>query len=161
MSAEDINKIKSEAALQGWLGGSVESSLEKARAAVELEYHEESRRLRSIVQALEALSDRLLEREASVLAYIDNISAERSLSAPFDWILAKIQLAMLKRKGRRTEQALADARSNLNRLRERADARLALLVSEARSAYYDGGSLRELIGQQSKVGEEEWDELGI
>ena len=154
-----MNKTMSEAAVQGWFGGSIEPSLEKAKAKVELEYLEDSSAVGARVISLEMCSARLKEHEARVQAYIGSLMAERSLSTPFDWMLSKVQLAMLKRKRRPTEQALADARSGLGRLRERADAKLALLESEVRSAYIDGSRLRELTGQIGRVQKEVWNVL--
>lgn len=156
-----MNNPMSEAAMLGWHGGSVEPAVKKAEATVELEYLDNSSAAGARIFSLEMHSARLKERESTVQAYIGSLMAERGLSAPFDWVLAKVQLALLKRKGRRTEEALADARGDLGRLREWADARLELLVSEVKSAYNNGSGLREITRQPSKVGTEQWDELKV
>ncbi len=154
----NMDKIRSEAALLGWLGRSADSVAEMAKAKVELEYLERSAALRAIVSTLEARLDRMRKRSERKRERLNMLMAERSLSAPFEWMLGKMQLAFIVWRTRRLKRALDNARSELGQLREQASARITELENEIRLAYEQGKSLRELGTQDFKV-EEKYDVL--
>jgi len=159
MLDDSMDKIRSVAALAGFLGGSVDSVMDRARATVELDYLERSRALRAEIASLEARANRLGERDLRIRERLNMLMAERSLSAPFDWILAKVQLAFLARRTKRLEAMLDSAQNDLYLLREWASARTKELESRIQIAYDQGTSLREVTGQIGPLPKEGWDVL--
>lgn len=154
-----MNQTLSETAMAGWRGSSVDPVLETARARVELDYLERSRALRAEIASLEARANRMSEFDLRIRERLNMLMAERNLSAPFDWILAKVQLAFLARRTKRLEAMLDSAQNDLDLLHEWASARTKELESRIQIAYDQGTSLRELTGQIGRLYKEGWDVL--
>ncbi len=104
MLDDSMDKIRSDAALAGFLGGSVDSVMDRARAAVELDYLERSRALRAEIASLEARANRLSEHDLTIRERLRSLLVERSLSAPFEWMLGRAQLAYLTRNMKKTKR---------------------------------------------------------
>ena len=153
-----MDKIRSKAALLGWLGRSVDSVVGMAKAKVELAYQERSAALRANVSTLEAQLERLKSMAARKQGRLNILMAERNLSAPFEWMLGKVQLAFLVSRARKLLVPLDRVRDELGQLREQASAKITELEHEIQLAYEQGKSLRELTIQDFR-GEEKYDVL--
>lgn len=154
----NMDKIRSESALLGWLGRSVDSVAELVKAKVELEYQERSAALRANVSTLEAQLKRLGNLAERKRERLNMLMAERSLSAPFEWMLGKMQMAFIVWRTRRLEVLFDRARNELGQLREQVSAKITELEREILLAYEQGKSLRELALLDFKV-EEKYDVL--
>jgi len=146
MLDDSMDKIRSDAALMGWLDRSADAVLNRARAAVDTDYLERSRALSVEVAALESQLDRLQARSAAMRKHLAVLVTEKNLAAPFEWILGRVQLAYLARNMGKIEETLGKATGELEQLREWSTARIAEMEAEIQLAYEQGQSLRELSG---------------
>lgn len=146
MLKTEIDRIRSEAAMQGWLGGSVDKIYALAKAKMEQKHLEKSKALRADIASRQTQLGRLQNRSASAREHLTALLAEKNLNAPFEWMLGRGQLAFLTRKTRKLEKLLGRATDELEQLREWSASRIAELESEVQLAYEQGQSFRELTG---------------
>ena len=165
MANANLNKIKSEANLQGWLGNSMDKVLAMSKTLVEQEYSEKFNALRLDIASYKTRLIRLQNRSAISREYLAALMAKKYLSAPFEWMIGKIRLAYLARSIRRIEKMKSRATDELEQLRERSSSRIAELQSEIQLAYQQGQSYHELSGGTISDGnirnitKEAWDEI--
>lgn len=146
MVVGNMNQIKGEAAMMGWLERPVDQVLALTKTKIEQKYMENSRALSVEVAALKAQLDWLQVRSTAMREHLAVLVTGNNLAAPFEWILGRVQLAYLTRNMRKIEEDLAWATGELEQLREWSSSRIAEMETEIQLAYEQGQSLRELSG---------------
>ena len=146
MLKAEIDKIRSEASLQGYLGGSVDKVCALAKAKIEQEHLEKSKALRADNASHQTQLDRLQNRSARTREHLTATLTKKNLNAPFEWMLSRGQLTFLTRKTRKIEKVLGRTTDEFEQLREWTSTRLTELESEIQLAYELGQSFRELTG---------------